>query len=36
MGLLTLLDSRSHRNLAIWKEIVRLMAYMKCRRSFGV
>jgi hypothetical protein len=36
MGLLTLLDSRSHRNANIWKQIVRLVVYVTRRRSFDV
>ena len=28
MGLLTLLDSRTHRNEAIWKQIVRFVVYV--------
>ena len=36
MGLLTLLDSRSHRNLSIWKEIVRFTAYVRRVVSYAV
>lgn len=29
MGLLTLLDSRAHRNLSIWRRIVRFVGYIR-------
>lgn len=36
MGLLTLLDSRTHRNRGIWKEIIRLTAYVRKAVSYAL
>lgn len=35
MGLLTILDSRQHRNRFIWKEIIRFIVSVVRRRSYN-
>lgn len=34
MGLLTILDSREHRNKSIWREIVRFVVCVVTRRQY--
>jgi hypothetical protein len=36
MGLLTLLDSRTHRNLKIWKKVVRFVLTITKVKAFHV
>lgn len=36
MGLLTLLDSRTHRNVNLWRQIVRFTTYVRRVVSYAV